>query len=135
MCPARLELLPPGVLDISLSKLTYDELARTSCVSKTVKKLVVSALARRFDLGDHLADLGTGWLRQMDLGARNTRVAMCDYNGLIVDFLARASALGSNEKDSAAKFPKTINLVNLGRRSALEVRCSRSASAEWRWVV
>ena len=31
---ARLELLPPGVLDISLSKLTYDELARADCVSK-----------------------------------------------------------------------------------------------------
>ena len=33
MSIARLELLPPGVLDLSLSQLTYDELAR---VSKTL---------------------------------------------------------------------------------------------------
>ena len=36
--PARLELLPPDVLEISLSKLTYDELARTNCVSKSLSE-------------------------------------------------------------------------------------------------
>ena len=86
MCPARLELLPPGVLDISLSQLTYDDLARANCVSKAVcegVQLVVSSLARRLNLGAHLDQLGTGWLRQMDLGLRS-RVAMCYYNGLLV---------------------------------------------------
>ena len=44
---SRLELLPPGVLDLSLSQLTYDELARSNCVSKILNKgvqLVVSSL-------------------------------------------------------------------------------------------
>ena len=79
MCPSRLELLPPFVLDISLSKLTYDELARTNCVSKTLCEgvdLVVSSLARRFGLSDYLDHLGTTWLLQMDFGARNARVAV-----------------------------------------------------------
>ena len=34
--PARLELLPPVLLERLLSKLTYDELARANCVSKTL---------------------------------------------------------------------------------------------------
>ena len=86
MCPARLELLPPGVLDISLSKLTYDELARTNCVSKTVcegVELVVSSLAGRFGLSS-AHQLGTRWLRQLDLGGRNARASVSFSNGLIV---------------------------------------------------
>jgi len=88
MCHARIELLPPGVLDISLSKLTYDELARTNCVCKTLcegVQLVVSSLARRLGLGDHVDHLGTTWLRQMDLGARGARLTMCTSSGLGVD--------------------------------------------------
>ena len=84
---ARLELLPPGVLDISLSKLTYDELARTNCVSKNLcegVQLVISSLARRLGLSS-AHQLGTGWLRQMDLGARGSRVAMSYFNGLVVE--------------------------------------------------
>ena len=83
---ARLELLPPGVLEIPLSQLTYDELARANVVCTTLSEgvqLVVSSLARRFGLSGHR--LGTGWLRQMDLGARNALVAVDDNNGLIVD--------------------------------------------------
>ena len=78
MCPSRLELLPPGVLDISLSKLTYGELSRAS-VSKTLwegVQLVVSSVARRFGLSS-AHHLGTRWLWRLDLGARNARVAMC----------------------------------------------------------
>ena len=51
MSKTRLELLPPGVLDLALSKLNYDELARTNCVSKALcvgVQLVVSSYARRF---------------------------------------------------------------------------------------
>ena len=58
---ARLELLPPGVLDISLSKLTPVELAR-ACVSNTLCEgvhLVVSSRARRFGLTTHRHQLGT----------------------------------------------------------------------------
>ena len=63
MCPARLELLPPGVLDISLSKLSYDELARAKCVSKNLcegVQLVVSSLARRFGLSGNSGRGGSG---------------------------------------------------------------------------
>ena len=88
MCPSRLELLPPNVLDISLSQLTYDELARMYCISMTLwvgVEVVVSSLARHLGLSAHLNRLGTGWLRQMDLGERNARVAMSHFNGLIVE--------------------------------------------------
>ena len=106
---SRLELLPPDVLDLSLSKLTYDELAHVICVSKTLSEgveLVVSSLAQRLGLSDHLDHI-----------------------------VARALALVEINEDSAAKFPKALDVVNSGRRSALEVRSSRSASAEWRWVI
>ena len=93
---ARLELLPLGVLDLALSKLTY-ELVRANCVSSTC---------------DHIDHLGTGWLRQMDIGAR-ARVAMSNCIGLFL----------------------TLDVVHSGRRSLSEVRCSRSASAEWRSVM
>ena len=84
---SRLDLLPPDVLDILLSNMTFDELARTKCVSKTLcegVQLVVSSLSRRFGVSDHLAHLGTGWLRQMDLGLRNARVAMSGNSGCVV---------------------------------------------------
>ena len=70
---------PPSVLDMTLSKLTYDELACTKCVSKTLSggvQLVVSSLARRMGLFDHQVgtrQLGTLWLRQMGIGARTSR--------------------------------------------------------------
>ena len=59
MCLSPLELLPPGVLDLSL--LTHAELARCNCVSKNLYEVVevsVSAeirliceLTGEFDLG------------------------------------------------------------------------------------
>ena len=42
MNSSQLELLPPGVLDISLSRLTYGELARASFVSRTLRGLMGS---------------------------------------------------------------------------------------------
>ena len=48
MCPARLELLPPGVLDLALSKLTPDELTR-ACLRPFVEACHLRSAALRIE--------------------------------------------------------------------------------------
>jgi len=138
-CHVRLELSSRAIV-LLMYYLTYGELARVNCVSKTfggAVQIVVSSLARKFELSGH--QLGTRWLRQMELAACNARVAMSfwrtrvypcaglivDKNGACFSFGERRVVLG-REVSTDARYRELVTPRRVGG-ALLSVRVSQVA--------
>jgi len=116
----RLKSLSPDVLEISLSMLTPLELTfmclASGAVQETVQNYVsklISKVAQREGLYALRDRLGALWLMQVDIGARDARVATGDWNGLVIKNFACFS-FGADRRGLGRQIPADAQLRELG---------------------